>query len=148
MTNVRVTVGGRARVEDARGRRMWLCRPNDLGEVSPDVREAIRAANEHRWATRLIAAAIGLTIGVGLLLMIHALFGLRFRATSLAGVVGAIVAGAVGVQFVAVGKAKAAVAACLKQEVCPGCGYSLKGLAAEGDGVRMCPECGGAWKIA
>lgn len=31
---------------------------------------------------------------------------------------------------------------------CPGCGYSLRGLQPAGDGCRVCPECGGAWRIA
>ena len=31
---------------------------------------------------------------------------------------------------------------------CPGCGYSLRGLQPAGDGCRVCPECGGAWKIS
>jgi hypothetical protein len=30
---------------------------------------------------------------------------------------------------------------------CPGCGYSLVGLIAEADGCRVCPECGGAWRL-
>lgn len=29
---------------------------------------------------------------------------------------------------------------------CGACGYSLRGLAAEGDGCLVCPECGGAWR--
>lgn len=31
---------------------------------------------------------------------------------------------------------------------CPACGQSLDGLLAEEDGCRVCPECGGAWRVA
>lgn len=30
---------------------------------------------------------------------------------------------------------------------CPVCGYDLDGLAAEGDGCTLCPECGAAWRV-
>jgi len=146
MTHERVEVGGGAQVEDARGRKCSLCRVEDLGDVPPEVREAVRLGNEHRWTTRLIAAAIGLVIGVLMLVLIHWVFGLRFRAASVGGVVGAIVAAAFGAQVAAAGKVKLAVAACLKGEVCPGCGYSLSGLE-EVDGGRVCPECGAVWKV-
>jgi hypothetical protein len=40
-----------------------------------------------------------------------------------------------------------AVEGCLKAEICPGCGYSIKGLEVDGDGSTVCPECGGAWRV-
>lgn len=30
---------------------------------------------------------------------------------------------------------------------CGGCGYALNGRPKEADGCRVCPECGGAWRI-
>jgi len=30
---------------------------------------------------------------------------------------------------------------------CVVCGYDLTGMAAEGDGCTVCPECGGAWRL-
>jgi len=35
--------------------------------------------------------------------------------------------------------------AMLRHGHCPGCGYSLAGLSAGGDGLVACPECGAAW---
>lgn len=31
---------------------------------------------------------------------------------------------------------------------CLGCRYDLSGLNIEPDGCRVCPECGGAWRVA
>jgi hypothetical protein len=30
---------------------------------------------------------------------------------------------------------------------CGACGYELAGVAAEGDGCRVCAECGAAWRV-
>jgi hypothetical protein len=40
-----------------------------------------------------------------------------------------------------------AIDACLSSGVCPGCGYTLAGLAVEDDGCRICPECAAAWRL-
>jgi hypothetical protein len=33
-----------------------------------------------------------------------------------------------------------------EQGRCGSCGYDLGGIRPEGDGCRVCPECGGAWR--
>jgi hypothetical protein len=38
------------------------------------------------------------------------------------------------------------VAAAMTEGVCATCLYPLNGLAADGDGCVVCPECGGAWR--
>jgi hypothetical protein len=30
---------------------------------------------------------------------------------------------------------------------CPSCGYALEGLSEEGDGCRVCAECGAGWRL-
>jgi len=32
--------------------------------------------------------------------------------------------------------------------VCPACAYALEGIGAAPDGCLVCPECGGAWRLA
>jgi hypothetical protein len=39
------------------------------------------------------------------------------------------------------------ISAMLQQRLCPSCGYSLRTVPPAADGCRICPECGGAWKI-
>lgn len=34
---------------------------------------------------------------------------------------------------------------CLREEVCPICIYELRGLEADSNNQRICPECGAAW---
>jgi hypothetical protein len=36
----------------------------------------------------------------------------------------------------------------LRQEVCASCGYDLSGGENDPDGLRICPECGAAWKLS
>jgi len=45
------------------------------------------------------------------------------------------------------GKAARVRVALLKIGRCPSCGYALAGVEAEPDGCRVCPECGGAWRV-
>ncbi len=35
----------------------------------------------------------------------------------------------------------------LRDAICPSCGYSLEESPREADGCRLCPECGGAWRV-
>jgi hypothetical protein len=37
--------------------------------------------------------------------------------------------------------------ALLGEQCCPGCGYRLAELPPDDDGCRVCPECGGAWRL-
>lgn len=39
------------------------------------------------------------------------------------------------------------IGAMLRQWLCPACAYSLRTVPPADDGCRVCPECGGAWKI-
>lgn len=36
----------------------------------------------------------------------------------------------------------------LRENQCPACGYSLQELEPSADGCLVCPECGGAWRLA
>jgi hypothetical protein len=122
-TSERGRPGRRSRVIDARGCVFALCRLEDLPlDASAELREAVRKGNVHRWPTQLVGMAIGLVIGALLMALILWVFGIKFRAPMLSGLVGE----------------------CLKGEVCPGCGYSLKGLEGR---ERVCPECGGVWTV-
>ncbi len=42
---------------------------------------------------------------------------------------------------------RVSIRAMLRQTLCPACGYSLGVVPTAPDGCRVCPECGGAWKI-
>lgn len=35
----------------------------------------------------------------------------------------------------------------LRMGRCPFCAYSLRDVTVEEDGCRVCPECGGAWRV-
>lgn len=35
-----------------------------------------------------------------------------------------------------------------RRGVCAACGYSLREIDAEEDGCRVCPECGGCWRLS
>jgi len=144
-TSERGRPGRRSRVIDARGCVFALCRLEDLPlDASAELREAVRKGNAHRWPTQLVGMAIGLVIGALLMALILWVFGIKFRAPMLSGLVGGLAAGVVGAQTRAAAAGKKAVAECLKGEVCPGCGYSLKGLEGR---ERVCPECGGVWTV-
>jgi hypothetical protein len=133
-------------VIDARGREFALCRVEDLqGEASEELREAVRKGNVHRWQAQVVGMFLGVAIGAVAMALILWVFGIKFRAGMLSGLVGGLLAGVIGAQGRAAAAGKAAVAECLKGEVCPGCGYSLKGIEGE---ERVCPECGGVWTLA
>lgn len=34
----------------------------------------------------------------------------------------------------------------VRMELCPACGYSIKGLPVQSDGCVVCAECGAAWR--
>jgi hypothetical protein len=36
---------------------------------------------------------------------------------------------------------------CVVMACCPACDYDMVGLAVREDGLSVCPECGGAWKM-
>ena len=35
----------------------------------------------------------------------------------------------------------------LSRELCPACGYGIRGVPAKADGLTTCPECAAAWKV-
>jgi len=35
----------------------------------------------------------------------------------------------------------------LRHNICPSCGYALRGLQIDKDGMFVCPECGAAWRL-
>lgn len=40
-----------------------------------------------------------------------------------------------------------AIIVCVRNSICPACGYNLKGLEPQDDGCTVCPECGAAWRL-
>lgn len=36
----------------------------------------------------------------------------------------------------------------LRIGLCPSCGFDMSAAPPEPDGCRVCPECGGAWRMA
>jgi membrane protease subunit (stomatin/prohibitin family) len=139
--------GKRSRVIDLQGKIHDLLEPRDLPEdASADLRTAVTRANQHRWTVQLKWAAITF-VCVAAIGFVARLAGARHGGVivqSLIYAVASLFFGAVGGAEAARAAGKKAVAECLKAELCPACGYSLKGLEGE---ERVCPECGGVWRV-
>jgi hypothetical protein len=116
------------------------------GGCDAKVKEGDEAANQHRWLPQIKVVGCFLLVGGLVMWGLMSLGWERKAAKWVAGPVGFAAAGAL-MGFVTVRTAaKRAVVRCFEAEVCPACGYSLRGLSAEGDGARVCSECGGAWR--
>ena len=148
-----VRPSGRTRVIDFRGQTHDLCDATSVpadSRVGPRrLRWVLMLAHRHRWAMwlQILASVLGLSAMVSLLLMARGLnwyFVTAHLSSVWLGLAVAIFASRRAIDAAG----RRAVLACLNAEVCPGCGYSLRGLEAEADGCRVCPECGGAWKTA
>jgi hypothetical protein len=139
--------GRRTRVIDFRGRAFDLLEPRDLPDGAPiDLKTAVTKANRHRWTVQLKWAVItfGCLTAIGFVTKqtgaTHGGMIFKSLAYAVASVFIATIGGAEAVRAAG----RSAVAECLKAEVCPGCGYSLKGIEGE---ERVCPECGGVWRV-
>lgn len=144
----RFRAGRRSRVIDVRGRVHELCEVADLPAESPRMlREAVAAANKHRLAVQLRGMAIAGAIFFGLLLLARQAgwLGAGWSGPWPVYWVLSLIGGLIGGKSQARAAAVHAVRTCVACEVCPACAYSLRGLGEEGDGCRVCPECGGAW---
>ena len=140
-------------ISDDRGRRVPLCRVQDLGpEVDPTVREAVGGSNIRLWhvVPSLVTVAI-VVVGV----RVWRRSGGGSRTTLVTDVLRqgvatliafTILAGLAWV-WAAWRGAKAARRAYLAGSVCPSCGYGLAGLPVEADRCVVCPECSGAWRL-
>lgn len=147
----KVQTGRRSKVIDLRGQTLTMLEPADLpAEASKDLRQAVQRANLHRWTIQLKYAVGMFAVLAGIGLVANWLFA----ATSVVGLsqsvvqaVGSLFFGTLGGAAAAKENGVKAVARCLKAEICPSCGYSLRDLAVESDGGRVCPECGGVWRV-
>ena len=153
--------GRRTKVIDFRGRTVDLC---DLARVGPDaganrwLKWALLMAHRHRWVTWMRVGAGLLCAGAGVVLVLTRLYGWGSR-NSLVGASWLHAGATILMFFAAVAAAvfaskravkaagQRAVAELMKAEICPGCGYSLRGLKPEGDGCTVCPECSAAWRL-
>jgi hypothetical protein len=144
-----ITPHERVRVIDARGKTRHLCPASKLSGNSPrGLRWALLVGARHRW----VAWAQTIVVLVFSAMSFYAAFGSR-KWTSAQLLVNIAYAIVLVLALFFTSKrvmriaGKRAVAACLRAEVCPACGYSLRGLVVSEDGVRVCPECGGAWRV-
>ena len=145
----------RSTIQDARGARVLICRRRDLPPgCSARLRKTVNQANFHT-----LAGLWYVLFGVVAVLAIAALFTLRTPSSGgpsmssmlisqcIAGAAAAIVTAVV---IWAVGSrtfARAAASHCLRERICPSCGYRLDGLTPESDGCTVCPECAAAWRV-
>lgn len=93
--------------------------------------------------------APGLFGGLAGYFAVALLFGRDLQLLLVSSAIGAgLVIGVVGLWwYVSGGRTReAAVAKCLMWGICPACGYPLSGSSAQGDGCRVCAECGAAWR--
>ena len=148
--NRRFRPGGRNYIIDARKREVVMLEPGDLPPGVPhQLRSAVARANEHRLWPVLKACAICLVIQVLMSRGFSALknpgeFILPTTAMLLLWVLLSLWAS----RFTVRRKAEAAVDACLRDQICPSCGYSLIHTCSEQDSCTVCPECGAAWKLS
>lgn len=108
----------------------------------------------------------------GFLMLLHsavlivisvAVFGLSCLGSSVvfehfklggAGSVGAIISasaltvGAVVLYLRQVSSTRSCVSTPVNSRSCRACGYAMDGLGVDGDGCRVCPECGAAWRAS
>lgn len=143
-------------VQDARGRAIRVPPPElgVLNDLSPRGRlNAIRAAAYGApagvWTRLIVAGVVGvIAAGFAYWLALRSLSRVdRFGSAAFALVMG--VFGVFGVFRLGV-KApdpKAVADGVFRLKICV-CGYDLKDVPRAEDGCSVCPECGGAWRVA
>ncbi len=144
-----------AQITDDRGRRVPLCRAQDLGpDVDPGVRAAVGASNVRLWHCVPSLVTVALVV-----LGVKAWRRMRrggsgtppaseVLAQAAAFVIALTILAGLAWVWAAWRGAKAARRAYLAGSVCPSCGYTLTGLPLDADGCVVCPECAGAWRPA
>lgn len=130
---------------------MPLCLPADLAPGSAETLAwAVRHANSHRVWPQAVTLGVMLAIGYVIMSIIRSRKGQSVSWDALLSLIAAhcitwlalIVLSGRSVARAA----RAAVAECLEHGLCPSCGYGLASSAPDADGIRTCPECGGAWR--
>lgn len=147
----RYRTGRRSKVIDLRGRVLPLLQVEDLPrDASKELRRAVQRANQHRWKAQ-VQATLMFVLSIG---CVQFVLGGLGAVSSRGWVIQAVTTGVLSLFFGTLGGAalsresgREAVTRCLRLGMCPSCGYGLKELVTEGDGARVCPECGGAWRI-
>lgn len=101
--------------------------------------------------------------GAVLIVVSAAVFGLSCLGSSVVfehfkfggtGSVGAIICasaltvGAVVLYLRQISSAGSYVSTSVNSRSCRACGYDMDGLGVDGDGCRVCPECGAAWRAS
>jgi hypothetical protein len=134
----------------------WL--PGRHGHhLPPRVRSAIqiRVANERwdgrqRWLVPLFLVGV-LAAMVGVQAAANALEdkvkGVGWVALVLVSVSPTLAVFLAGWHLAGARQRRAAAEAIAGEGLCPGCLYKLSDLPEEADGCRVCPECGGAWRV-
>jgi hypothetical protein len=156
----------RHRIIDARGRVVPLVRARQLTpEVGPILRRTVKDGNVHRLRFGWIFSAVFLACLLLLPLILSASAApafilpptippppppaahpnsvLSFSIALNLAYGAAILLSPIGARR----RGIAAMLACFRCRICPGCGYSLAGLAADGEGITRCPECSAAWRL-
>ena len=140
----------RPRITDARGRRRTLLPP-----VGDSARRRMRI--ERRVDVTGLWSGSQLTLATVILLPLLVILGLVIPAVLHLGwlprwsvfVLAIPIGAAPPLILMALTRslfARSYAGAYVRAGLCPSCGYDLSATEAEGDGCRVCPECGGAWR--
>jgi hypothetical protein len=134
-------------VIDSRGREVPLCSARSLPPgADPRTRSAVRAAETGGasfWRRAVLIGLVGSTPAAIVLVVTHVpIWTFLIVAVLFAGLE------AFGMWFMRLGRAEGARDAMLVARLCPSCAYSLRAARAEPDSCTVCPECGGAWRLA